>query len=576
MPNGWPYALGTLLCWAGLIEGLVAAFRFVQVIVPPRGTDPMLARRQALVAALTAGASLLVSGPLLRGHEGGRIFVPLAWLIMPFAGWLALAAAFFALISVVKMPFATRGEQVGLAKRAAWLALLCAFAAWLFRRDPSNSISLLKGAIPLTVTSAGALLALALAATLGMALSGAFAKSRGYSRAIVVQIALLVGSVVFGLPFAWLVITSLKEDQDMASPHGLIWIPKVTETVPYMNRTDPVLEGRFEGQTVQASIITRNADGTVTVNITRPGGIAGRSFTAPLSSFKQVPMDADLVWATYQGLRVKALVADHQANGKDLLRILTPSSLRDTEFSTLPDSYTKIRHVGLKWSNYPTSLEFLSPEANHGLTYLGNTLYLVALSVVGTLLSSSIVAYAFSRLRFPGRGPLFALMLSTMMLPGAVTMLPQFLIFRSLGWIDTLRPLWVPAFLASAFNVFLLRQFLMNIPMELEDAAKIDGCTYLKTFWSVMLPQITPALAVIGIWTFMGAWNNFMGPLIYVTSPEHMPISYAVQQYNSDQGGEPGYLMAVTTMSMLPVLGLFFFAQRYFIEGVTLSGLGGR
>ncbi|HLK15242.1 MAG TPA: carbohydrate ABC transporter permease, partial [Fimbriimonadaceae bacterium] len=224
----------------------------------------------------------------------------------------------------------------------------------------------------------------------------------------------------------------------------------------------------------------------------------------------------------------------------------------------------------------PTALEFLPTASNYGLTFLGNTLYLVALSVIGTLLSCSIIAYAFSRLRFPGKNLLFAIMLSTMMLPAAVTMLPQFLIFRSLGWIDTLRPLWVPAFLGSAFNVFLLRQFLLNVPMELEDAAKIDGCTYLKTFWSVMLPQITPALAVIGIWTFMGAWNNFMGPLIYVSSPEHMPIAYAVQQYNSDRSGEPGMLMAVTTMSMIPVLSLFFFAQRYFIEGVTLSGLGGR
>ena len=355
-----------------------------------------------------------------------------------------------------------------------------------------------------------------------------------------------------------------------------MWIPKVTETVPYMDKDDPVLEGKYQGQTVQANIVTHNADGTVLVNITWPGGIAGRSFTAPLSNFKQVPKDADLVWASYQGQRVKALVADNLPDGKDLLRILTPSSLKDTEFRALPSESHKIRHVGLKWSNYSTALEFLPAAANHGLTFLGNTLYLVALSVVGTLLSSSIIAYAFSRLRFPGRNALFAIMLSTMMLPAAVTMMPQFLIFRSLGWIDTLRPLWVPAFLGSAFNVFLLRQFLMNIPMELEDAAKIDGCTYLKTFWSVMLPQITPALAVIGIWTFMGAWNNFMGPLIYVSSPEHMPIAYAVQQYNSDRGGEPGLLMAVTTMSMLPVLGLFFFAQRYFIEGVTLSGLGGR
>src|ERR1019366_5726587 len=121
-----------------------------------------------------------------------------------------------------------------------------------------------------------------------------------------------------------------------------------------------------------------------------------------------------------------------------------------------------------------------------------------------TILSSALVAYGFSRLRFPGKNALFIVLVSTMMLPAAVTMLPTFLIFRQLGWIDTLYPLWVPSFFASAFNVFLLRQFFMNIPMELEDAAKIDGCSYAKTFWSVMLPQIKPALAVIAIWTFMG------------------------------------------------------------------------
>jgi len=196
--------------------------------------------------------------------------------------------------------------------------------------------------------------------------------------------------------------------------------------------------------------------------------------------------------------------------------------------------------------------------------------------VLGTILSSSIVAYAFSRMRFPGRDALFAVLLSTMMLPGAVTLMPQFLIFRSLGWIDTLYPLWVPAFFASAFNVFLLRQFFKGIPMELEDAAKIDGCSYLRTFWTVMLPQIKPALAVIAVWTFMGAWNNFMGPLIYVNSPENMPLSYALQLFQGDRGAEPGLLMAFATLCIVPVLTVFFFAQRYFIEGVTLSGLGGR
>jgi multiple sugar transport system permease protein len=167
-------------------------------------------------------------------------------------------------------------------------------------------------------------------------------------------------------------------------------------------------------------------------------------------------------------------------------------------------------------------------------------------------------------------------LLSTMMLPGAVTLLPQFLIFRQLGWVDTLMPLWVKAFFASAFNVFLLGQFFRTIPMELEDAAKIDGSGYLTTFWRVMMPQIKPALAVIAIWTFVAAWNDFQGPLVYINSPENMPISYATQLYLGERGAEPGLMMAFVTMSMLPVLLLFFFAQRYFIEGVTLSGLGGR
>jgi len=167
-------------------------------------------------------------------------------------------------------------------------------------------------------------------------------------------------------------------------------------------------------------------------------------------------------------------------------------------------------------------------------------------------------------------------LLATLMLPGAVTLLPQFLIFKQLGWIDSLKPLWVPAFVGSAFNIFLLRQFFSNVPIELEDAAKIDGCSFFRSFWSVLIPQVKPALAVIAIWTCLAAWNNFMGPLIYINSPENMPLTYALQLFQSDRGGEPGLTMAFATMAMVPVLALFFFAQRYFIEGVSLSGLGGR
>lgn len=228
------------------------------------------------------------------------------------------------------------------------------------------------------------------------------------------------------------------------------------------------------------------------------------------------------------------------------------------------------------WRNYPDAMRFLPPDSDFGLRNLFNTLIIAVLSVIGTVFSSSLVAYGFARLRWPGRDWLFGLLLATMMLPEAVTMMPRFLIFRQLHWVDTLLPLWVPSFFASAFNVFLLRQFFMGIPQELEDAATIDGCNPLGAWWRVMLPQVRPALAAVTVMTFLGTWKDFLGPLIYISSPDKMPISYVLQLYNSAHGGEPGLLMAATTLVVLPVIALFFFTQRYFIEGVSLTGLGGR
>ena len=232
------------------------------------------------------------------------------------------------------------------------------------------------------------------------------------------------------------------------------------------------------------------------------------------------------------------------------------------------------------WSNYPKTFQFLEmalPVGTlYGLRFMGNTLYVTALSMAGMLLSSSIVAYSFARLRWPGRDLLFVVVLATMMLPGAVTMIPQFLIYNSLGWVDTLYPLWVPSFFAGAFQIFLLRQFFMTIPTDLEDAAKIDGAGYFTIYWRVMLPLIKPALASLAIMHFMATWNEFMTPLIYLSSPELMTGSYALQLFKSASSGEWALQMAAATLWTLPVLLLFFFAQRYFIQGITLTGLGGR
>ncbi|CAA9261391.1 MAG: ABC transporter, permease protein 2 (cluster 1, maltose/g3p/polyamine/iron) [uncultured Chthoniobacterales bacterium] len=212
--------------------------------------------------------------------------------------------------------------------------------------------------------------------------------------------------------------------------------------------------------------------------------------------------------------------------------------------------------------------------------YVGTSLFLVILNLVGTLLSCSLVAYAFARLQWPGREVCFALLLATMMLPVQVTMIPQFLIMQKLGWYNTLQPLWIASFVAPAFYVFLLRQFLKGIPRDLEDAARLDGCGFLRIYWHIMLPLVKPTLAAIAIFTFLGSWNEFMGPLIYVNDSRLYPLSfglYAFQVQVADPGTSKGMgmLMAASLMMMLPVIAIFFFAQRYFLRGVTLTGMKG-
>jgi multiple sugar transport system permease protein len=532
----------------------------------------------AVVAALFLCAGyVLADGPgQANPPVGPGVRIPMAWVAMPFVAWLSLVALGFGILRLAQAWFAARYEEQ-MAKNGAgmtWL-LVAAVSIYLFKTSGKTPVFFIGG-INLTPVLAGSLATLAVVGTLGMMRIARTAASRHRAKGFGAQLLLLAGSILFGLPFAFLIVTSFKEDRDMSSQNGIVWIPKVQQTVPYRDPKNPLFEAVYNGQTVQGSILERTSDGGVRIDISAPLAIRGTTFQTTTSAVKEIPRDVPLVSAELEGQQVKAMVIQDLDDGRKTIQVLEPVALKGKQETLEPTKVEPIRNVGLRVQNYTEAISFLPPETNRGLVYLKNTLLIVILSVLGTILSSSLVAYAFSRMRFPGKNFLFSLLLSTMMLPAAVTLLPQFLIFRQLGWIDTLLPLWVPAFFGSAFNIFLLRQFFMNIPMELEDASKIDGCSYLKTFWLVMLPQIKPALAVIAIWTFMGAWNNFMGPLIYVNSPENMPISYALQLFQGDRGGEPGLLMAFTTLSILPVLALFFFAQKYFIEGVTLSGLGGR
>jgi multiple sugar transport system permease protein len=211
------------------------------------------------------------------------------------------------------------------------------------------------------------------------------------------------------------------------------------------------------------------------------------------------------------------------------------------------------------------------------LTYLCNTLLVALLGVTGTVISSALVAYGLSRITWKGREALFNVTLSTMMVPFPVLMIPLYSVFRALGWTGTLMPLWVPAFFGGAFNIFLLRQFFLTIPNELSEAARIDGCSELAIFWRVILPLAKPALSVVALFHFLFVWNDFLGPLIFLTKPETFTMALGLQQYQSQNGGsEHHLLMAASALLVLPIIVLFFFAQKTFIQGISTTGMGGR
>ncbi len=211
------------------------------------------------------------------------------------------------------------------------------------------------------------------------------------------------------------------------------------------------------------------------------------------------------------------------------------------------------------------------------LAYACNTFIIVFSVMAGTILSCSFSAYGFARLRAPGRDLIFLGLLATMMLPSTVTLVPTYLGFNKLGWINTFKPLIVPAFFGNAYFIFLLRQFYRTIPRELEDAAKMDGASYYRIWWSIMLPLTTPALATVALFTFIWTYNDFFGPLIYLTDESKWTIAVALSQFQGSPriGPQMHLLMAATTLAIIPPIALFLLAQRYFVRGIVMTGLKG-
>jgi multiple sugar transport system permease protein len=243
---------------------------------------------------------------------------------------------------------------------------------------------------------------------------------------------------------------------------------------------------------------------------------------------------------------------------------LKPNDLIFSDLSLWPAEWSP--------SNYTegwTSLEY------DFSVYFSNSLIIVVLSIIGNLFSCSLAAYGFARLKFTGRKLFFALMLGTMMLPGHVLLIPQYILFAKLGWLNTYYPLLVPNFLATnAFYIFLMVQFMRSLPQELDDAARIDGCGPFRTFWSIILPLCRPAFATTAIFTFISVWNEFFGPLLYLTDPELYTVPLALRQFVDSEGQSAwGPMFAMSVLSLAPIIGFFIAGQKYLVKGIATTGL---
>jgi multiple sugar transport system permease protein len=322
---------------------------------------------------------------------------------------------------------------------------------------------------------------------------------------------LLLGSIIVMMPLVWMLSTSLKTD-DSSTTFPPQWIPRDPRTV------------QIDGRTCYIYSIPVNGE------------------MRELALYKKTGKEGDF---------------RNPANPSEKYTLTVGDGKRVTD-------------VRLHWENYPKAMTMVP-----FIKYIWNTLLIVVTTLVGVLISCTLVAYGFARFRAPWFNILFLLLLSTIMLPSQVTLIPQFVMFQKIGWYNTFYPLIIPAFFANAWDVFLLRQFFMSIPIEMDDAAKIDGAGAFGVLWYIILPQSWPAIATISIFHFLWAWNDFFGPLIYLQDKAKWTVAIGLQSFSAMYSRQTTSMMAAATVTMLPCLLLFFFAQRLFIQGVVVSGIKG-
>jgi len=345
-------------------------------------------------------------------------------------------------------------------------------------------------------------------------LLGRFASARGHElffRGITTLI-LASGSVLILIPFLYMISTSLKDPAQIRSDSASL-IPRKPKTVEVNGTAEPLYEVSVDGTTVEYALIKKIPNG--------------------LGQF----IDPE-----------------------------RPDVIHELKINEQKQLYRWDVH----WENYPEAINALP-----FWRYLGNTLTVTFVGMAGMLFSCSLVAYGFSRFRARWLDLLFLLLLSTIMLPTQVRLLPIYILFQKLGWVDTLLPLIVPQFFANAYDVFLLRQFFMTIPLELDDAAKIDGANPLQVLLYIILPQARPALVSVSIFHFLYAWNDFYEPLIFLHSRENWTLAVGLQTFDALYTVNTHLIMAVSVLMIIPPILLFFFSQKIFTQGVVFSGIKG-
>lgn len=404
-------------------------------------------------------------------------------------------------------------------------------------------------------------------------------------------------AVFFLFPFYWVLISSLKSraGMNMTPPAFYPAEPRATELV--LPAADRIV--RAEGKEWFRLCASRNlleggrAPGGYYVELR---GERASQFVAWLAdaaaeaasnpprevTFERVPIHgaADRAVPVVVAAR---MVRQVESGYDELLFVLPEGAAREagTDFEILHNvAHEEIRDFAPRWENYPETLR--GPEATIGagastgfLLFMRNSFFISILAVIGQIFSSSLVAYGFSRVEFRGRNLLFVLLLATMMVPAQVKLIPLFSIYKGLGWIDTFLPLIVPHFTAGAFNVFLMRQYMLTLPRELDDAAAIDGCNHWQIYRHVILPNCIPVLIVVGIFTFVYTWQDVMGPLIYLDNPDYRTVTLGLEYFRSPYVDNRHLLMTGAVLAMLPVAGLFLVFQRYIMSGIATTGLKG-